>query len=88
VLARGRGLALFLATMHDELTSAFIERLGARVAPGATPAVPVLLLSAMISSMLITAIRTWIESGLAEPAETVDRAFNIAADAATHAGLR
>jgi AcrR family transcriptional regulator len=88
VLARGRGLALFLTTMHDELTSAFAERLNARIAPDATPAVPVPLLAAMTSSMLITAIRTWIENGLTEPAETVDRAFHIAADAATRAGMR
>lgn len=88
VLARGRGLALFLSALHDELTALFAERMAARVPPASTPAVPLPLLAAMIASMMITAIRTWIEGGLAEPAETIDRAFNLVADAAMQAGLR
>lgn len=88
VLARGRGLALFLNALHDELTAKFAERLTARVPAAATPIVPLPLLAAMTTSMLITAIRSWIEGGLSEPAETIDRAFHIAADAAIRAGLR
>ncbi|MEO3855521.1 TetR/AcrR family transcriptional regulator [Acrocarpospora sp. B8E8] len=88
VMARGRALALFLGALHDKLTSKFAERLAARVPPGATPAVPVPLLAAMTTSMLIAAIRSWIEDGLAEPAESIDHAFHIAADATIRAGLR
>jgi AcrR family transcriptional regulator len=88
VLAKGRGLALFLSALHDELTGAFAERLTARVSPDSTPAVPVPLLAAMTASMLITVIRSWIQGGLGEPAETIDRAFHTAADAAIRAGLR
>ncbi|PWV72321.1 hypothetical protein DFR69_109238 [Nocardia neocaledoniensis] len=42
----------------------------------------------MVTSMLITAIRTWIESGLTTSAETVDQTFHILATAAIDAGLR
>lgn len=88
VLARSRGLTLFLTAMHDQLTAAFTERLGARLPAGTVPAVAVPLLAAMTASMLITAIRTWVEHGLTEPAEAVDRAYRTAADAAVRAGLR
>jgi len=88
VLARGRGLAVFLTALHDELTAAFTKRLSVRVPPDSTPAVPVPLLAAMTASMLITAIRVWIQGGLGERAETIDRAFHTAADAAIRAGLR
>lgn len=87
ILARGRGLTLFVNALHGELTAVFAERLAARVPPGAAPAVTPTLLAAMVASMLVTAIRTWIEDGLAEPAETINRAFRIAADAAIRAGL-
>ncbi|MBI3687520.1 MAG: TetR/AcrR family transcriptional regulator [Actinobacteria bacterium] len=87
VLARGRGLALFMTALHAELTAVFTERLTARVRPDRTPVVAAPLLAAMTTSMLVTAIRTWIEGGLTEPAEAVDRAFHIAAEAAIRAGL-
>ncbi len=88
VMARGRGLTLFLAALQDELTAVFSDRLAARVTPGDTPAVPPPLLAAMIASMLITAIRTWIESGATMPADVVDRMFLTAAGPAIRAGLR
>jgi AcrR family transcriptional regulator len=88
VLSRGRGLTLFLAALHDELTTVFTERLTAGMTPGETPAVPPPLLAAMVVSMLITAIRTWVEQGATAPAETVDRMFHIAAQPALRAGLR
>jgi AcrR family transcriptional regulator len=46
VMSRGRGLTLFLAALHDELTTLFTERISARVAPGTTPTVPPPLLAA------------------------------------------
>jgi AcrR family transcriptional regulator len=88
VLSRGRGLTLFLAALHDELTTVYTERLTARMTPGDTPAVPPPLLAAMVVSMLVTAIRTWVEHGATTPAETVDRMFHIAAQPALRAGLR
>lgn len=81
-------MTLFLGALHDELAAVFVERLTARVPPGETPAVPVPLLAAMTTSMLITAIRSWIEGGLTESAESIDHAFHVAADAAIRAGLR
>ena len=87
VMSRGRGLTLFLAALHDELTMVFTERITARIAPGETPAVPPGLLAAMIASMLITAIRTWIEAGASTPADVIDRMFHTAAGAALQAGL-
>jgi AcrR family transcriptional regulator len=87
VLTKGRALGLFLAVLQEELTGLFSERLAARVKPGTKPAVPVPLLAAMIASMLITAIRTWLDAGLRPTAETVNRAFTVAAKAAIHAGL-
>jgi AcrR family transcriptional regulator len=88
MLVKGGGLALFLNTLQEELTVIFTERLTARVPPSATPSVPLPLLAAMVTSMLITAVRSWLDSKLAEPAEAIDRAFNIAADGAIRAGLR
>jgi AcrR family transcriptional regulator len=88
VMARGRSLALFLNTLHEELTATFTERLTSRIPPTATPAVPLPLLAAMTASMLITAIRCWLEAGLTPAAETIDRSFHTAADAAIRAGLR
>ena len=88
VMARGRGLTLFLAALQERLTTVLTDRLTARVAPGDTPAVPPPLLAAMIASMLITAIRTWIEAGATTPADAIDRMFHTAAGAAIRAGLR
>jgi hypothetical protein len=42
----------------------------------------------MITSMLITAIRTWIAAGAVAPAATIDRMFHTTADPALRAGLR
>jgi hypothetical protein len=50
--------------------------------------VPVPLLAAMLAGMLITAVRTWLESGMTEPAEEVNRCYRVAAEAALRAGLR
>lgn len=88
MMIKGRAMALFLNTLQEELTVIFTERLTARVPPSATPAVPLPLLAAMIASMLITAVRSWIDGKWSEPAEAIDRAFNIAADGAIRAGLR
>lgn len=88
VMARGRGLTLFLAALQDELTTVLSDRLAARVTPGDTPAVPPPLLAAMIVSMLITVIRTWIERGATMPADVVDRMFLTVAGPAMRAGLR
>jgi AcrR family transcriptional regulator len=88
VMARGRSLALFLDTLHQELTTVFARRLAARVPAGATPAVPLPLLATMTAGMLITALRHWLEAGITPPAETVDRAYRTAADAAVRAGLQ
>ncbi|POM23147.1 Bacterial regulatory protein, tetR family [Actinomadura rubteroloni] len=85
VMSRGRGLPLFLDALHRELTAVYADRLAARAS--APPAVPLPLLAAMVSSMLLTALRGWLEAGAAEPPETVDRAFRTAADAAIRAGL-
>jgi AcrR family transcriptional regulator len=88
MLVKGGGLALFLNTLQEELTVIFTERLTARVPPSATPSVPLPLLAAMVTSMLITAVRSWLDGKLSEPAEAIDRAFNLAADGAIRAGLR
>ncbi|MEV6012340.1 TetR/AcrR family transcriptional regulator [Streptomyces sp. NPDC051976] len=87
VMARGRSLALFLNALHDEITVKLTDHLTARLPPPAVPLVPIPLLAAMTASMLITAMRSWLEAGATEPAEQVDRAFHIAADAAVRAGL-
>jgi len=88
ILARGRGLALFLTGVQDALTAKATDRLMARLPAATTPAVPAPLLAAMTTSMLITAVRDWVDSGLVEPAEAVDRTFRVAAEAAIRAGLR
>lgn len=88
VMTRGRGLTLFLAALQDELTTVLADRLAGRVTPGDTPAIPPPLLGAMIASMLITAIRTWVENGATAPAEVIDRMFLTAAGPAIRAGLR
>jgi AcrR family transcriptional regulator len=86
-MAHGRLLSLFFDALQTELTEMFIERLGPRLPPTRTT-VPVPLLAAMVAGMLITAVRTWLESDLAVPAETANRSFTIAAEAALRAGLR
>jgi len=88
VMARGRALTLFLAALQDRLATVFTDRLAARVVAGDSPAVPPPLLAAMVASMLITTLRSWIEDGAATPAEAVDRMFHTAAGPAIRAGLR
>lgn len=88
IMAKDRGLTLFLTALHDDIAATLAARLTARLDPAARPAIPPALLAAMITSMLITAVRTWIEGGLTTPAETVDRMFHTAANAAIHAGLQ
>lgn len=88
VMARGRGLTLFLAALQDELTAVLTERLSARVPPGRHPAVSPSLLAAMVTSMLVTMVRSWLERGATTPAEVVDRMFHIVAGPAIDAGLR
>jgi len=88
VMARGRGLTLFQAALADELTTTITERLTARVPPGQAPAVPPALLAAMTTSMLVTAIRCWLEDGAVTPPETMDRIFRTVAGPALRAGLR
>jgi glycogen synthase len=86
--ALGRALTLFLAALHDELTTVFTEKITARSTPDITPAIAPPLLAAMIASMLITALRTWIDAGTSPPADVIDRMFHTAARAALRAGLR
>lgn len=88
VMARGRGLTLFQAALQEELTEVFTARLAARVPPGQVPAVPPPLLAAMVTGMLVTVIRTWLEDGAGAPAEVVDRLFRTVAGPAVRAGLR
>lgn len=88
VLARGRGLNLFMTALQDELTTMLTERLTGRVTTDTTPAVPPPLLAAMIAGMLATTIRTWVTGGFTEPAEDIDRMFRTVATAAVRAGLR
>ncbi|MEV8505066.1 TetR/AcrR family transcriptional regulator [Actinoplanes sp. NPDC051475] len=87
-MARGPSLGIFITALQDQLTVLFTDRLAARVPSGATTAVPPALLAAMIAGMLVTAIRTWVENGLNGSAESIDRAFHIAAGPAIRAGLR
>jgi hypothetical protein len=87
VMSRGRGLTLFLAALQKELTIVFSERITARITPGQASAVAPPLLAAMITSMLITTIRTWIEAGAAPSAEIMDRMFHTAAGPALRAGM-
>ncbi len=88
VLARGRGLNLFMTALQDELTTMLTERLTGRLATDTSPAVPPPLLAAMVAGMLTTAIRAWVFGGFTEPAEDIDRMFQTVAAAAVRAGLR
>ena len=88
-MAHGRLLSMFFDALQTELTAMFVERLEPRLPPTPTPTrVPVPLLAAMVAGMLITAVRTWIETDMAVPAEDANRSFAIAAEAALRAGLR
>lgn len=86
-MAHGRLLGMFFDTLQVELTAMFVERLEPRIPPTPTR-VPVPLLAGMVAGMLITAVRTWLESDPSAPAEEVNRSFTIAAEAALRAGLR
>jgi len=86
-MAHGRVLSMFFDALQVELTAMFVERLEPR-RPSTPTRVPVPLLAAMVAGMLITAVRTWIESGMVVPAEDANRSFTIAAEAALRAGLR
>jgi len=88
ILARGRGLNLFMTALQDELTTMLTERLTSRVATDTTPAVPPPMLAAMVAGMLTTAIRAWVFGGFTEPAEDIDRMFRTVSTAAVRAGLR
>jgi AcrR family transcriptional regulator len=83
-----RHLNLFLDVLQAELSALFVERLAPRVQRGKPTVVPVPLLAAMTAGMLITAVRTWAESGMSPTAEEVNRSFTVAAEAALRAGLR
>jgi AcrR family transcriptional regulator len=86
-MAHGRHLSLFFDALQTELTAMFVERMAPRLPPTPTT-VPVPLLAAMVAGMLISAARSWLESGLSTPVETANRSFTIAAEAALRAGLR
>jgi len=88
MMARGRHLTLFLDALQSELTALFADRLTPRLPESGAPRVPVPLLSAMLAGMLITAVRTWLESGMSTSAEEINRRFLTAAEAALRAGLR
>jgi AcrR family transcriptional regulator len=88
MMARGRHLTLFLDALQSELTAMFSHRLVPRVPEGGAPRVPVPLLAAMLAGLLITAVRTWLESGMAETAEEMNRAYLVTAEAALRVGLR
>jgi AcrR family transcriptional regulator len=88
VLARGRGLNLFMTALQDQLTTMLTQRLTGRVATDTTPTVPPPLLAAIVAGMLTTAIRAWVKGGFTEPAEDIDRMFQTVATAAVRAGLR
>lgn len=88
MMARGRHLTLFLDGLQRELTAMFVDRLSPRLPESGEPRVPVPLLAAMLAGMLITTVRTWLESDMAAPAEEVDRCYRVAAEAALRAGLR
>lgn len=88
VLARGRGLNLFMNALQDELATMLAERLAGRLAADATPAVPPPLLAAMVAGMLTTAIHTWVAGGFTTSAEEIDRMFRAVATAAIRGGLR
>jgi AcrR family transcriptional regulator len=86
--SRGRHLSLFLDALQSELTAMFVARLAPRVPAEGETAVPVPLLAAMLAGMLITAMRTWVESGMAATIEDVNRSYRVAAESALRAGLR
>lgn len=88
VMSRGRALTLFVTALQDEIAEVLERRLRERVPPHVSPAVPPSLLAVMYAGMLLATMRAWIEAGLAEPAEEIDRSFHAAADAAVRAGLR
>jgi AcrR family transcriptional regulator len=88
MLSRGRHLSLFLDALQSELTAMFVTRLAPRVPAEGETAVPVPLLAAMLAGMLITAMRTWVESGMAATIEEVNRSYRVAAESALRAGLR
>ena len=88
MMARGRHLTLFLDALQRELAAMFTDRLSPRVPEDGRTRVPVPLLAAMLAGMLITAVRTWLESGMSGSAEEVNRCFRVAAEAALRAGLR
>jgi len=88
MMARGRHFTLFLDALQSELSAMFADRLAPRLPADGSPRVPVPLLAAMLAGMLITAVRTWLESELTATAEEVNRSFLVAAEAAVRAGLR
>jgi AcrR family transcriptional regulator len=88
MMARGRHLTLFLDALQSELSAMFAQRLVPRLPEHGRTTVPEPLLAAMIAGMLITAVRTWLESDMATPAEEVVRGYRAAAEAALRAGLR
>lgn len=86
-MAHGRHLSLFFDALQTELAAMFVERMTPRLPPTPTM-VPVPLLAAMVAGMLISAVRSWIESDLTVPIESANRSFTVAAEAALRAGLR
>lgn len=86
-MAHGRHLSMFYDALHSELTALFLERLEPRV-PATPTKVPPPLLASMVAGMLVTTVRTWLDSDTRVPAEEVNRSFTIAAEAALRAGLR
>jgi AcrR family transcriptional regulator len=88
MLARGMHLTLFLDALQNELTAMFEDRIAVRVSTDGPPRVPVPLLGAMLAGMLITAVRTWLESDMSSSAEEVNRSYLVTAEAALRAGLR
>jgi AcrR family transcriptional regulator len=86
-VAHGRYLNLFLDALQTELTVMFVDRLEPRLPAGPTR-IPPALLAAMVAGMLITVVRTWVESDFAATAVEVNSSFTIAAEAALRAGLR
>ena len=79
MLSRGRHLTLFLDALQSELTAMFAARLTPRVPAEGRTVVPVPLLAALLSGMLITAMRTWVEAGMSVPAEEVNRSYVVTA---------
>jgi len=88
MLSRGRHLTLFLDALQRALTEMFAARLTPRLPTEGSPVVPVPLLAAMVAGMLITAMRTWVESGMEATIEEVNRCYSVTAESALRAGLR